>query len=108
MRTENVELETGARVDEVFEELRSAIFAAYTALAEHDRDHDRMIDTARGLRRMSEQERRQSALSFIDEIVEGRPLASFSAVHLELLELMMAYWREAEVEVGVPSPDPIQ
>src|SRR5262249_125921 len=37
-------------------------------------------------------------------------LASFSARHLELLELLFAYWREAEVEgeVRAPSPGPIQ
>jgi hypothetical protein len=95
---------TTARLDDVFEELRDAIFVAYTALAERDRDHDLMIAN-RGSQRMSEQERRQSALNFIDEILDGHPLASFSAVHLDLLELMMAYWREAEVEVGAPSPD---
>jgi len=32
---------------------------------------------------------------------------SLSAVYLELLELMMAYWREAEVEAGAPTPDPL-
>ena len=76
------------------------IFAAYRAFVEHDRDHG-------GSRRMSEQERRQSSLEFIDEVLDRHPLASFSAVHLELLELTMAYWREAEVEAGAPSPDPL-
>jgi hypothetical protein len=47
---------------------------------------------------MSEQERRQSSLEIIDEVLDWHPLAAFSAVHLELLELMMAYWPEAEVE----------
>jgi hypothetical protein len=56
---------------------------------------------------MSEQERRQSSLEFIDEVLDRHPLASFSAVHLESLELMIAYWREAEVEAGAPSPDPL-
>ena len=69
-----------ARLDDVFEELRDAIFAAYMALAEHDCDHESTMGTARGLRRMSEQEQRQSALEFIDEILDGHPLASFSAV----------------------------
>jgi hypothetical protein len=54
---------------------------------------------------MTEHERRQSSLKFIDEVLDRHPLASFSAVHLELLELMMTYWREAEVEAGAPSPD---
>jgi hypothetical protein len=96
---------TAARLDDIFEELRDAIFATYTALAERDRDPE--ITTATGSRRMSEQERRQSALNFIKEILDGHPLASFSAVQLELLELMMAYWREADVEVSAPWPDPV-
>jgi hypothetical protein len=29
-------------------------------------------------------------------------------VNRELLELMIAYWREAEIEVRAPSPDPLQ
>ena len=99
--------DAAASLDEVFEELRRSIFAAYRAFVEHDRDHDRTIGTPSGSRRMSEQERRQSSLEFIDEVLDRHPLASFSAVHLELLELMMAYWREAEVEAGAPPPDPL-
>jgi hypothetical protein len=78
-------------------ELRSAIFAAYAAIAEGA--------CAVG----TEYERRRSALSGIDEILDGQPLSSFSAAHLELLELMLAYWREAEVagEIRPPSPDTI-
>jgi len=106
MGTENTASDAAAS-HEVFEELRRAIFAAYGALVEHYRDHDVTIGTPCGVRRMSEQERRQSSLEFIDEVLERHPLASFSAVHLELLELMMAYWREAEVEAGAPSPDPL-
>ena len=100
MGIENTASDAAASLDEVFEELRRSIFAAYRAFVEHDRDHG-------GSRRMSEQERRQSSLEFIDEVLDGHPLASFSAVHLELLRLMMAYWREAEVEAGAPSPDPL-
>jgi hypothetical protein len=103
MRIENG---AAARLDEVFEQLRRSIFAAYTALVEHHQDHEVTIGSLRS-RRMSEQERRQSSLEFIDEVLDRHPLASFSAVHLELLELMMAYWREAEVEAGAPSPDPL-
>jgi alkylation response protein AidB-like acyl-CoA dehydrogenase len=82
---------------EAFLELRSAIFAAYAAIAENA--------CAVG----TEYERRRSALSGIDEILDGQPLASFSAAHLKLLELMLAYWREAEVEgeIRPPSPDTI-
>jgi hypothetical protein len=94
-----------ARLDEVFEQLRRSIFDAYTALVEHNQDHTVTIGSLCGSRRMNEQERRQSSLKFIDEVLDRHPFASFSAVHLELLELMMAYWREAEVEAGAPSPD---
>jgi hypothetical protein len=44
----------------------------------------------------------------VSRLWDGHPLASFSAVHLELLELMVGYWREAEVEVGAALPDPLQ
>ena len=86
------------RLEAIFEELRSAIFAAYAATVEEDR----IVG--------AEHDRRRSALSGIDEILDGYPLASFSAAHLELLGLMLAYWREAEVEGAIrpPSPDPIQ
>ena len=100
MGIENTASDAAASLDEVFEELRRSIFAAYRAFVEHDRDHGVS-------RRMSEQERRQLSLECIDEILDRHPFASFSAVHLELLELMMAYWREAEVEAGAPSPDPL-
>jgi len=102
MRSENTSLEG------TFEDLRDAIFRAYTAFTERDRDHDRMIGAAGNMRRMSEQERRQSALDSIENILDGHPFALFSAVHLELLELMIAYWREAEVEVGASWPAPVQ
>jgi hypothetical protein len=65
------------RLEAIFEELRSAIFAAYAAVVERDRvvgvEHDRG----------------QSALSGIDEILDGHPLASFSAAHLALLGLIV-------------------
>src|SRR6516162_6994605 len=107
MRTENIGLTTAARLEDVFDELRHSIFAAYRALADRDRDHEATMAAAGGLRRLSEEERRQGALEFIDETLDGHALASFSAVHLELLELMVAYWREAEVEAGAASPDPV-
>ena len=104
MRIKN---DAAARLEEAFEELRRSIFGAYTALVEHNHDHEVTIGSPSGSRRMSEQKRRQSSLEFIDEVLDRHPLASFSAVHLELLELMIAYWREAEVEAGAPSPDPL-
>src|SRR6188472_4257302 len=104
MPTENT---ASGRLDEAFEELRRSIFAAYTALVEHNQNHKATIGSPPASRRMSEQERRQSSLKIIDEVLDRHPLAAFSAVHLELLELMMAYWREVEVEAGAPSPDPL-
>jgi hypothetical protein len=70
MGIESTASDSAARLDEVFEELRRSIFATYSALVEHDRDHDRTIGTPSGPRRMSEQERRQSALEFIDEVLD--------------------------------------
>jgi hypothetical protein len=55
---------------------------------------------------LSEYERRQTSLGTIDEILEWRPLIQFSAAHLELLELLFAYWRELEVEGNPRPPEP--
>ena len=97
------------RLNDVFEELRNAIFAAYTAYAERDRDCEAAATAiAAGSRWLDEQERREIALERIQEILDRHPFASFSAAHLGLLELILAYWREAEVEVGAPAPDPLQ
>ena len=86
------------RMEAAFDGLRAAIFEMYAALEE------------RGSGPGTEHERRENALQSIEEILEWRPLASFSATHLDLLGLLFAYWREAEVEgeVRAPSPDPIQ
>jgi hypothetical protein len=73
------------RLEGALDELRAAVFEAYAAIAEE------------GAKTGTEQQRRESALQFIDEILEGRPLATFSATNLELLETLFAYWREAEV-----------
>lgn len=108
MQTANIQLDNPRPLLEVFDDLRDAIFATCTALAARDRVHPLEIVTATGSRPMTEQERRESALDSIDEYLERRPLATFPAVQLELLELMVAYWREAEVEVGAPSPDLLQ
>src|SRR6516164_8051191 len=88
----------GCLGDAAFDGLRAAIFEMYAAMVENDS------------RDGAEHQRRAHALEGIDEILEWRPLASFSARHLELLELLFAYWREAEVEgeVRAPSPDPTQ
>ena len=91
----------GKRLEAALDELRAAIFEAYAALA------------GEGAKTTgTEHQRRESALQFIDEILEWRPLATFSATHLELLEMLFAYWREAEVAEDAPVraslPDPIQ
>jgi hypothetical protein len=83
-----------------FDELRAAIFAVYRLLMTQDRNASR--DHLE-----SEQAYRRVVLESIGEILDGHPLTSFSATHLELLELMLAYWREVEVEVGAPEPDPL-
>jgi len=61
----------GKRLEAALDELRAAVFEAYAALAEE------------GAKTGTEQQRRESALQFIDEILESRPLATFSATHLE-------------------------
>jgi hypothetical protein len=88
------------RLEAALDELRAAIFEAYAAIAEE------------GAKSGTEHERRESALQFIDEVLESRPLATFSATHLELLELLFAYWREIEVAEDAPirasMPDAMQ
>jgi hypothetical protein len=69
----------GKRLEAALDELRAAVFEAYAALAKE------------GAKTGTEQQRRESALQFIDEILEWRPLATFSATHLELLEMLFAY-----------------
>jgi hypothetical protein len=90
----------GKRLGAALDELRAAIFEAYAALAEE------------GAKTGTEQQRRESSLQSIDEILEWRPLAAFSATHLELLEMLFAYWRESEVAedalVRASLPDAIQ
>ena len=79
-----------------FDALIEAIRNAYTAYHPH-----------RGKHLRDEQKRRQVALENInDEVLEGRPFSAFSADQLEFLELLIAYWRELEVTVGAPGPDP--
>jgi hypothetical protein len=78
------------RLGTALDELRAAVFEAYAALAEE------------GAKTGTEQQRRESSLQSIDEILEWRPLAAFSATHLELLEMLFAYWRETEVAEDAP------
>ena len=78
------------RLDLALDELREAVFEAYAAIAEQ------------GAKTGTEQQRRENALQFMDEVLESHPLATFSATHLELLELLFAYWRETEVAEDAP------
>jgi hypothetical protein len=91
---------------DAFDELRAAIFKTYAAMAKREQEEGPPVGP------MTEHERRESALCGIDEILENRPLAMFSALHLKLLELLIAYWREAEVadeaEIKAPEPDLMQ
>jgi hypothetical protein len=81
------------RLGAALDELRAAVFEAYAALAEE------------GAKTGTEQQRRESSLQSIDEVLEWRPLAAFSATSLELLEVLFAYWRETEVAEDVrPAP----
>jgi hypothetical protein len=88
------------RLGAALDELRAAVFEAYAALEE------------KGVKTDTEEQRRESALQSIDEILEWRPLAAFSATSLELLEMLFAYWRETEVAEDAPIraslPDAIQ
>ena len=90
----------GKRLEAGLLELRAAVFEAYAAIAEE------------GAKSGTEQQRRESALESIDETIERRPLATFSATNLELLNMLFAYWRETEVAEDAPVraslPDPIQ
>ena len=81
------------------DKLRAAIFAFARRCVEQEKQKDG---------RRTEQQRRQASVAWIDELLEWRPLTAFSAMQLEFLELLIAYWRECEVEVaGVPEPDPL-
>jgi hypothetical protein len=90
--------------DDAFDELRTAIFKTYAAMAKREQEEGPPVGPMN-----TEHKRRESALCGIDEILEHRPLAMFSALHLKLLELLIAYWREAEVadeaEIKAPEPD---
>jgi hypothetical protein len=99
-KSSKAKLYKSKRLGVALDELRAAVFEAYAAIAQ------------KGAKTGTEQQRRESALRFIDEILEWRPLATFSATHLELLETLFAYWRETEVAEDAPVraslPDPIQ
>ena len=66
-------------LDDAMATLRDAIFNAYICFARSEPLHG------------SERARRQTALEDIEEFLDGHPLTTFSATHLELLSLMIAY-----------------
>ena len=82
---------------DALDELRRAIIEAYRAIE------------AEGRRPSGgEYKRRRAAVEGINEILQWRPLGSFDAAHLELLEVLFGYWRELEIIARARSPDPIQ
>jgi hypothetical protein len=97
MKTETHDLFNNP-VFEMFDELSAAVIATarWHVAQEKQKDGQR-----------PEQQRRREALEWIDEVLEWRPLAAFSAVQLEFLGLLIGYWREAEIEAGAPEPDPL-
>src|SRR5262245_42278897 len=88
-------------MDQPMNQLHEIIIEYYRVHREHG-PHD-----PRG-----EQFRRQSALDQINELLDFRPLETFKAEHLEVLVMLIAYWRELETEpplgANAPGPDPIQ
>jgi hypothetical protein len=90
------------RLDVAMSELRSAIFEAYAAL-----EADGALPSGAG-----EYQQRERLIEYIDELLDWRPLSAFPAAHLNLLELMFAYWRELEDAPDAPvraaRPDAIQ
>jgi hypothetical protein len=56
--------------------------------------------------------RRKQALAVIHETLGFRPLSAYSATHLELLNLLLCYWRECEdfegAEFHAPAPERAQ
>ena len=102
---------------DALDRLRNAIFHAYAVFERQERQRDEPGGTPRLVHGKTvyptEHERREDTLRFMrDEILEGRPLETFAGIHLELLELMVAYWRElevdGEVEAKAPRPDWMQ
>jgi hypothetical protein len=111
--------------DVVCDNLRTAIFAAYADRVKRERRKGSPTGPY-----SSEHARRESALIGMQNILDqpglGLPVNSqeraelarfpslplFSAIQLELLEMMMAYWREVEVaedaEINAPEPDLVQ
>jgi hypothetical protein len=88
-----------ADADDASDDLREAIFATYAQIARHEQAQQPYHD---------EHTRRGNAVRFIQEILQHRDLMSFSAAHLETLELCFAYWREVEVAPDAPvnAPEP--
>jgi hypothetical protein len=87
------------RLNNAFEELRDTMIRSFLC-----RD-----GASHGPPGCSESERHEAAVQEIKEFMDFRPLESFPAKRLELLALVIGYWREIEVEGPreVPGPDPI-
>ena len=81
-----------------YDELRDAIFALWTVLEKRRAAYPPPI---------SEFRQRQAVLQNIDdEVLSGRPFSVFSAAHLKMLELLISYWRELEVDGEPQAPEP--
>jgi hypothetical protein len=101
--TMNANHDTAARrqrLNDAFEELRSTMIRSFRTIC-----RDGLRVTPPGY---SEAERREAAVQEINEFLDFRPLESFPAERLEFLALVIAYWREIEVEgpQEIPGPDP--
>jgi hypothetical protein len=81
------------RMDEALDRLREAIFEMYAVIGAQT--------TAPRNPGVPPHCRASTIYSMGSHLSHSRP-------HLELLELLFAYWREAEVEALAPAPDTVQ
>jgi hypothetical protein len=99
---EEQSMQEDPELGEALDNLRDAIFHAYAVFVRKERRAGpagvrKLGDDGKLTAPPTEHERRKDSLDFLrGEILEERPLETFSALHLELLELMVAYWRELE------------
>ena len=91
--------------------LREAIFRTYADFVKSERRRGGpSIGSGAERRPKTEHERRESAVYAIEvDLLDGRPLESFSARHLEVLQFAVAYWVELieaeDAPINAPEPD---
>ena len=82
------------------EALRNAVFAEYAKGVRHRQEHPNPHD---------EHTRRRFLVEEINIYFGGHDLMEFSADHLEVLVMLLAYWRELEeaedAEINAPAPE---